>query len=240
MELGVRQIRTAGQGSGSVELTLPRELRQLVGLPCYILLQDGEQPDIVLRPDLSYARTAFSRLWDELVALFARERLHRGGDRFPAGAFSYGLPPRPGAPGAPYLSWQDGLALASSAPQADCVARAISACTAQLATDIGIAADLAAPFGAVCGFIAGGQMAFGEWQEPCDIAAADLAGRGTWQPGQAWAACPNIVATTFWSGVAPPLCACAELFAAWSLPGSPYAALRTAWRRGRSIELNRG
>ena len=52
MDLGVRQIRSAGKGSGSIELTLPADLRDLVGLQCRIMLRDGSRPDIVLQPDL--------------------------------------------------------------------------------------------------------------------------------------------------------------------------------------------
>jgi len=38
----------------------------------------------------------------------------------------------------------------------------------------------------------------------------------------------------------PGLDEAARLFAGWSEPGTAYADLRTAWRRGRAIELNRG
>jgi hypothetical protein len=83
-------------------------------------------------------------------------------------------------------------------------------------------------------------MIFPEWQEPCDIAAAALAGRGVWQPGVAWQRAPDMATNQFWLALAPGLNEAARLFAVWSEPGSAYADLRTAWRRGRAIELNRG
>lgn len=68
MNTGLRSIRSAGQGSSSVEVTLPASLRPLSGLPCTLLLQDGLRPEIVLLPGLRPAREAFARLWSLLSA----------------------------------------------------------------------------------------------------------------------------------------------------------------------------
>lgn len=240
MDLGIRQIRTAGKGSGSVELTLPGTLRGLVGLPCRITLHDGVQPDIVLRPDFSAASAAFAAVWRGLARALIPEFCADAAESFPQDAFSYGLLPLPAGPGGPYLCWQDGLALAMRDSDGAPPARAIAACAAQLAPDLGILPGLADAFGAACGFLAAGRMAFPAWQMPCDVTAAQFARASLWRPGQAWDDSPNIHANPFWMRLGPGLATCAALFAAWSLPGSAYPALCAAWRRGRSIELNRG
>jgi hypothetical protein len=246
MDLGTRQIRTSGKGSGSVELTLPGELRRLVGLPCRILLHDGERPDIVLQPDLTRARQAFAQLWQALSQVLLGGPAPNSPEllspdlEFPAAAFVFGLLPRHGAPDSPYLCWQDGLALAAGAAEPEAVARSIAACAQKMAGELGITPALAAPFASVCGFAAIGTVAFPEWQLHCDIASAALASHAAWRPGEMFVEAPDTRSPMFWVALKPPLCAVAELFAAWSLPGSAYPALRTAWRRGRSIEMNRG
>lgn len=240
MDLGVRHIRTAGKGSGSVELTLPGQLRHLVGLPCRITLHDGVRPDIVLQPDLTVAFNAMAAIWRALAATLSGDAAARDTERFPTAAFSFGLRPEQSAQGAPYLSWQDGLVVAAGTADAAAPARCIAACAAQYAGEIGVDPGMAAPFGAVCGFLACGTLANSSWQEPCDIAASDLAARGYWQPGAAWQAAPDAAGDRFWSVLEPGVLAAARLFAAWSVPDSAYPALSAAWRRGRSIELNRG
>jgi len=240
MDLGVRQIRTAGKGSGSIELTLPGELRHLVGLRCRITLHDGEQPDIVLRPDVSEATASFARLWHALAAIFAHHRAKPDHETFPAGAFLFGLLPAPGQMSAPYLCWQDGLALAHARTDEAVVGRSVAACAAQLGSALGISGHLTPSFGAVCGFLASGRLLFADWQTPCDIVACELAGRAVWRPGDAWNAWRDTGEAGFWLLLEPGLAACADLFAAWSQPGSTYPALTAARRRGCSIAMNRG
>jgi hypothetical protein len=240
MDLGVRQIRTAGKGSGSVELTLPGELRHLVGLPCRITLHDGVRPDIVLQPDLTSAFNALSAVWHSLALTLSGAAGARETGRFPAAAFTFGLQPRAGDTNTPYLSWQDGIAIAAGQRDPGATARSIAACAMQYAGEIDIATVRAAPFGAVCGYLACGVLACPQWQEPCDIAASELAASGVWQPGAAWRALPDARVERFWPVLAPALAATARLFAGWNRPDAEYAALCAAWRRGRSIELNRG
>ena len=83
MDLGVRHIRTAGKGSGSIELTLPAELRDLVGLPCRIVLRDGSRPDIVLQPDLQRALIAFATLWQAMARGLLRDGVASAGGEDP-------------------------------------------------------------------------------------------------------------------------------------------------------------
>ena len=239
MDLGVRQIRTAGKGSGSVELTLPGELRHLIGLPCRITLHDGVRPDIILQPDLTPARSALAALWAALARILSGAASPEAGP-FPAASFSFGLNPLPSTQGAPYLSWQDGLALAAGTTEASPLARCIAACATQYASEIDVAAPLSAAFGAVCGFLAGGTLVFPDWQEACDIAGSEMAKGSVWLPGAAWRTAPDTHSQRFWEALAPGVVAASRMFAAWSLPESTYPALCAAWRRGRSIELNRG
>jgi len=236
MDFGTRQIRTAGKGSGSVELTLPGELRRLVGLPCRILLHDGERPNIVLQPDLARARDAFGALWGALALALLGEPA----PAFPAPAFSFGLLRRAGGADCPYLCWQDGLALGAGTATAEAVACSIAACAQQMAPDLAIAPSLAGPFGAVCGFTAIGRVAFPDWQVHCDVACVALSGHPAWHPGHAFAQAPDTRGDPFWAQLTPALCRVADVFAGWSQPGSAYPALRAAWRRGRSIELQQG
>ncbi len=247
----MRQIRTAGKGSGSVELTLPGALRGLVGLPCRILLHDGEQPDIVLQPALSEARAAFA-------AVFRACALALLGDPAPPfdpAAFRFGLLTQPPAgaamiQGPPALCWQDGLALAAAtAPGSDAVrdsdpgagapatGRVVAACAEVLAGELGIVPSLAARFGAVCGFLAAGRMVVPAWQEACDIAAARLAAQPSWQPGAAAGLDPRLSA--FWARLGPGLLAASDLFAALSQDEAAYPDLQAAWRRGHAMETTR-
>jgi len=233
MDLGVRQIRTAGKGSGSVELTLPKELRELVGLPCRVTLRDGNRPDIVLQPDLAPALATFTRFWAAMAAI-----LWRGDDLppFPLSQLSFGLRQRANAGDSPYLCWPDGLALAAARlAEPACVSRTVAAFGHAIAAELGIAVGLAPGFGAACGLLVTGVPPSPDTQEACDLAAAGLRGRVT--PGAALAEAEGTLGTKFWRHAAPALTANAELFAGWTADPACHAVLRGAWRRGRSIEM---
>jgi hypothetical protein len=99
MDLGLRRIRSAGAGSGSIEVTLPAALRDLQGQPCRIALRDGIRPEIVLQPDLRAARGAFAGLWTRLAgALGAAPR------ELPLGDLALRLAPAATGPAA-RLAW---------------------------------------------------------------------------------------------------------------------------------------
>ena len=120
MDLGVRQIRTSGKGSGSIELTLPAGLRDLVGLPCRVILRDGSRPDIVLQPDLRHALAAFKTVWHAMGAAVVPDDAKTSimPVALPLGEFAFGLQPRATGGEMPYLCWRDGLALAALGPAA--------------------------------------------------------------------------------------------------------------------------
>lgn len=230
MDLGVRQIRTAGKGSGSIELTLPAELRDLVGLPCKVTLRDGVRPDIVLRPDLQHVHAAFNALWHPMQAALMPE----DPTAFPSTAFEFGLYPRAGRSDIPFLCWRDGLALASAPPHDPAaVSRTLAAFAQVLAPDIGLDPELAAGFGAACGWRLTGVAPAADAQEASDLVALHLPrGRSPLN------AADGAVDAAFWSLAAPVLNATADLFAEWTADPARHAALRAAWRRGRFIELN--
>ena len=236
MDFGRRHIRTAGKGSGSVELTLPTSLRRLVGVSCRVHLNDGEQPAIVLQPELSAARDNFVRIWCSLSSALLGEY----SSDFTAARFEFGLMPKQGVRSAPYLCWEDGLALSAAAPASAPLGRVVAACTESLADELGIASFMADAFGIACGFLSCGHIVSPDWQEACDITAMQLASHTGWSPGAALRASPDINSDPFWALLTPGLTATAEFFIAMSQPGSGYPALHSAWRRGRSIELNGG
>jgi hypothetical protein len=241
MNFGTRQIRTSGKGSGSIELTLPYELRDLVGLPCRITLRDGSRPEIVLQPDLGRAVAGFTRVWTGMVAVMLPEHAEVS---LPVGAFAFGL--QPGVQGGerPYLCWRDGLALGAAPPHDPLIVARTGAAFAQVLADrLGIAASLAGDFGASCGFLATGMVPMSGVQEICDVVAGALPvsqrpsgpPASLTDPGAAGAA-----GTLFWETVAARLAACTDLFAHWTAHPAELAALRGAWQRGFSIEMTGG
>ena len=232
MDLGVRQIRTAGKGSGSIELTLPSELRDLVGVPCKVTLRDGSRPDIVLRPDLQRVHDALERLWQPMVHILLPDKPAP----FPAAAFTFGLQPRSGGDG-PYLCWRDGLALAGVEPyDASAVSRTLSAFAQAMAEDIGIASALASGFGAACGARLTGMVPDPAEQEACDLAALHLP-PVTSPVSPPLAQADQALNGTFWQAAAPMLQAVSNLFTDFTTHPANHARLRAAWKRGRAIEL---
>jgi hypothetical protein len=248
MELGARHIRTAGKGSGSIELTLPAALRDLVGLRCRIVLRDGSRPDIVLQPDLQAAQTAFETAWLGMASCLHATRSCGGATlgpprAMPHSGFLYGLHPRATTGcGAPFLAWGDGIRLsAGDLADAACLSRVIAGFGQAMAPDLEIGDDLAAGFGAACSFLVTGVTPAPEWQEPCDVAAASLPDLGT--PGQALrrlreAKSGSAQTPSLWAHAAPVLAAACGLFQFWTVNPGAHAALRAAWRRGRMIEMS--
>jgi hypothetical protein len=241
MDLGTRHIRTAGKGSGSVEITLPIDLRDLVGLPCRITLRDGIRPDIVLQPDLQRAQAAFAVVWRHMATTLSRPC-----DALPdwqLAGFGFALRPQGGGGDLPLLCWRDGLKLAAPGPHdAGAVARTVAAFGRALAAELRISAALAAGFGAACGYLLAGAPPLPDGQEACDLAAAAL--RDSTQPGAPLDAAGDgpegACGAAFWSAAQPVLAATSELFLNWSADPAGHATLRAAWRRGRSIQMSGG
>jgi hypothetical protein len=233
MEFGTRTIRSAGQGSGSVEVTLPVAFRDLTGVACRLALRDGLRPEIVLQPDLRPARQAFARLWDTLRELLEAEAPSTP----PLAELLITLWPAATATEAkPRLAWQDGLALSAAAPHdAAAVARCVAAFTQLLAAPLGIAADLAAGFGAAAGFALAGHAPPGAEAE-AEIGAALLA-RDAIRPGDALAAAGDALSEGFAASARPALVLLRDAHLDWTADPARFAALRAAWRRGVALEF---
>jgi hypothetical protein len=232
MEFGTRSIRSAGNGSGSVEVTLPAAFRGLVGLPCRIALRDGLRPELVLSPELRGARAAFAKLWTALAhglgaAAEADPPLPELLMTFWPVASTPGSPPR--------LAWTDGFALAASPQDPPAAARCIATFARLLATRCGIGGDLAPSFGAACGFALAGHAEPGQ-EQACDIGAALLAREGL-APGAPLAACDDALSPGFAAAATPALILLRDAYLDWTAEPSRHAALRTAWRRGVTLEL---
>ena len=238
MLLGTRQIRTSGKGSGSIELTLPAELRDLVGLPCRIMLRDGSRPDIVLQPDMKGAIAGFAQLWRGLAGALQGDR---DAEPLRLGAFAFGLQPHTGRNEVPYLCWRDGLALALPPPHDPvAVSRTLAAFGQVLAAELGISAELASGFGAACGYLTTGVLPTTDAQEMCDLAASSLHGKPRPDAATRLAGLDTADATSeaFWSLAAPLATAVTDLFLSWTADPSSLSNLRSAWQRGFSIEMS--
>jgi len=209
MDLGTRQIRTAGRGSGSIEVTLPSMLRALVGLPCQVTLRDGARPDIVLQPDLRQAHAAFVSVWRAMTAAVFQGSADM--PPFPLASFGFGLQHRDGSAETPFLCWHDGLALAAMAPHPrQAVSRVVAALCQALAAELEIAPRLAVEFGAACGFLVAGVAPSSGSQEVCDRVAASL------PPGGRAVAYGDAKDDVFWTEAGPLLLAAVTLFRSWA------------------------
>ncbi len=234
MEFGSRSIRSAGQGSGSVEVTLPTAFRGLTGLSCRLALRDGLRPEIVLQPELRPARLAFAALWQMLTKAVQLEASAEP----PLADFAITLWPSQTAGAAPRLAWVDGLALAGAPPhEPAALARCIDALAQRAAAFLGIDAALRPSFGVACGFALSGFVTTPEAQSACDIAAALLRGHGL-VPGEALALANDDAAAPDFRHAAQPLLArLAEAHLDWTAEPDRHAALQAAWRRGVTLEL---
>ena len=66
MYLGSRKIRSAGRTSGSIEITLPVKLQNLLGVSCQVELRDGLRPEIVLQPNFADVQGVMRLIWGKL------------------------------------------------------------------------------------------------------------------------------------------------------------------------------
>jgi len=223
LELGTRSIRSAGQGSGSIEVTLPSPLRDLTGIPCRIALRDGLRPEIVLSPDLRPARDALGRLWSLLLEAWGQTPA-----AFPLAEIGIALRP---AETLDRLAWIDALALAQAPPhQPEMLGRCLRAMALHAAGALGLPALLAPGFAAGVAFALTGLVPMPADQEACDIAAASLAA-----PLPILA--DDALSPALWQQAAPALRRLLELHQDLSAHPERLAALRRAWRQGVALEL---
>jgi len=227
MYLGTRPIRTAGRGSGSVEVTLPAQLRPMVGLACAIKLHDGARPAIVMTPDLSRARAAFASLWARLVDAAG---LGATGRPWPEDDFALGLsacPCLPGQPnGQPGLAWADGLTLAAGEGTDAALGRAVYAMLLVSSAAQGISPAAAPLFAGGGAVLCGGHVLCPEWRRGADLAVVSLPA-ALWRPGAAWAAHPDWRQDGFWADATPALRAMAQAALKWPPAAARHGAQGT-------------
>ncbi len=235
MDLGTRNIRSSGAGSGSVEITLPAALRPLLGVACRITLRDGHRPEIVLTPDLRAAVHAFSQLWTRLAIAFGPETTPGS---LPIGEFAVSLDPSEQREATGSLALVDGLALAGRGPHDRlALARTTAGLAFHLAGAIGIDKAFAAEFGEASAFIVTGLARSAATREICDIAGALLRPGGV-EPGGSFARHgEDAFSPLLWRELAAPLQALATHVVAWSRNPIERTARGAAWRRGRALEL---
>lgn len=235
MELGTRRIRSAGHGTGSVEVTLPTRFRELVGVPLRVRLRDGLRPEIVLQPEIQAAHAALERLW----AALAQATGLVAPPPFPAADFVFALfapcEDAPEAPLRPGIAWSDAQVLSGAAPHSPVVvARLLRALGARLAAPLGVAAAQAYGFGAALAFAATGQVTRATEQQECDIAGAELGAA----PGLAFnEAGEDAWAPALWAALAPGFARITDTHRQWTAEPALLARSRAAWRRGVTLEL---
>jgi len=224
LELGTRNIRSAGHGSGSIEVTLPSPLRDMAGLPCRIMLRDGLRPEVVLVPELRPAREAMQRLWNLLAEALAAPL-----GTLPLAGIGIALYPDSGLD---QLAWVDALALARPAPHLpEQLCRPLRAMALQAARVLDLGEDTAPAFAAAVAHAVTGLIALPTDQEACDIAAALVA------PAAPAGFGDEAFDPALWSAVAPLLRRLLELHQDLDHHPERLAALRRAWRQGVALEL---
>ena len=234
MELGTRNIRSAGHGSGSIEVTLPSPLRDMAGLPCRIALRDGLRPEIVLVPDMRPAREAMQRLWNLLAIALAAPL-----GTLPLAGIGIALLPDAGLD---RLGWVDAIALAKSPPHMpEQLCRPLRAMALQAARALELREDTAPAFAAAVAHAVTGLVALPADQEACDIAAAlvtpALITPTLVTPAGTAGFGDDAFDPVMWSAMAPLLRQLLELHQDLDHHPERLGALRRAWRHGVALEL---
>lgn len=233
MHLAKRKVRSAGRTSGSVEITLPVEVKALVGIECEIILQDGVRPQIVLQPDLSVAQALFIEPWGML-----RRGLGAAGDigEFAMGDFNVALLPPRHWHERPPLTYNDALTLQGYIEQkAPSTRIQNSAALLHLITFLAINAgyrlelkgQLVIAFGDALGYLVTGTSG-GHGSEFEQDAALAAYGAGQ-RPVAGQIAALSIDGD--WTAAQEGLRRVYELFAAWQADPAEYEAARERWWR---------
>lgn len=238
MQLGTRRIRSAGQTSGSIEVTLPPVLHALAGLACRIVVRDGVQPEIVLQPDLAGASRRVVALWDKLAAVLAPSEAIDG---FTPGMFVMTLLPlRHGQGGAgqsrPALAYADLLALAPGDGEADpaALARILGALAAAMVRDLGLNAMFAAGFGNALAYLVAGVSAglASEFERSVAVGLSGLPQRSP-LPGEMPAV---LFEDDFWLDREAAFRRLFNQFVSWQDDPDGYEAARRRWYRALRLE----
>lgn len=159
MYLGSRKIRSAGRTSGSIEITLPVKLQNLLGVSCNIELRDGLRPEIVLQPNFGDVQSAMRLVWSKL-SISLRETGEIG--EFKLGDFTVSVFPHQYWKDRPPLSYADALqTLESWRAKEDCRHEGFSRLLAFMAVRagvlLGLKGELSLAFGDAIAFLVTGR-----------------------------------------------------------------------------------
>lgn len=236
MHMGSRGIRSAGRGSGSVELTLPVDLAVLEGVTCHIELRDGLLPEVVLRPDLAFLRSVFEAVWDRLaVGLETVGEI--GGfaeSDYVTGLFCDG--PQAGRPG---LSYANAL-MVRHAPKAgepaagdgrgralEAAARLIEAMATLAGQRLGLSFDMATLFG--------NQVAYAATGAPLAMVDAFVRGSLADICGDVGWCRDDPLAVDGWVAARPRLARLYDRLAAWDADDGGLREQREHWYRAHRV-----
>jgi hypothetical protein len=229
--LGLSRIRSAGRSSGSIELTLPPALQPFTGIGCRILVRDSLQPEIVLHPDLSEARSALEQLWQLLCVALGRSELI---DSFKSSTFTFTLlPPRHWRRGLP-LGYADLAAVVradqnGAALDEEAHARVLSV----VAAELGRLMDLQPAF--AVGF--GDAVAYVVTQVPAGLGSDFERSMTAGLCRQVQLEAPrSALEEGFWLACEPALRRIYQQFCAWQDTPSEYEAARQRWYRALQCE----
>ncbi len=235
MYLTTRRIRSAGRSSGSIEVTLPPELRSLEGVKCRLTVRDGSRPEIVLQPDLSAAQELFRTLWQKLrVGLNNVDEI---GD-FSAADFTLALfSPRHWQEHPP-LAYVDALTVLrqrsekSGGDGSESLTRLLASLGVGAAHRLALANALALAFGdAIAYLLIGRSTGLGTDFE------RGMAHRIFWGKGEAERPMGSPFEDEVWEQAQEDLRQVYEQFRAWQDNPQAYAAARERWYRALSVEM---
>jgi hypothetical protein len=238
--LGSRKIRSAGQTSGSIEITLPTQLQVLEGVECRLMVRDGPRPEIVLQTDLSPAQALFRELWQNLH--LGLGEIDEIGDFSPAD-FSLALFPPQHWRERPPLAYADALTVLHhregnpakwnvSNRAAEAMVRLLAFMAVAAAYRLGLRPPLALAFGDAVAYLTTGT--------PAGLGAdfeRGMAHRTFWGNGRD----PRPLGSPFddqvWQRARPGFRRVYEQFHTWQQNTEGYAAAREKWYRALMVEI---
>lgn len=237
IHFGNRNVRSAGRGSGSVEMTLPVELAVLEGVTCRIELRDGLAPEIVLQLDLRFLMPLLEAIWDRLGS--GLETVGEIGG-FSEGDYVLGLFPAAGLIGRPGLAYAEALLverdLRPGEPATaerriaalEALARVIESMATVAGTRLGLSIETAGLFGNQIAYVVTG----------APIGAVDAFARSFLSdvsPDVGWCR-SDPLAEASWRSARSGVAGVYDRFAAWDGDPGALARARESWYRARRFE----
>lgn len=237
MHFGTRNVRSAGRGSGSIEMTLPVELAVLEGVTCRVALRDSLVPEVVLQPDLRFLLPLFETTWDRLN--LGLEPVGEIGG-FSEGDYVLGLFPAAGVSGRPGLAYADALlvardswdgeeaAVGDATRAIEAFARMIESMAIVAGTRLGLPTEIAAMFGNQIAYVVTGAPA-----GTVDMFARSLL--SDMSPEVGWCR-RHPLAKESWLSAQARLAGVYDRFAAWDGDPAALARARESWYRAHRFE----